>query len=555
MEIIKSIGKNMKIKVSTLVILFAFGMLSLNAQPTEIFADNGVIKVKLDLTRGGAINYLSNSGTSRNLVNIHDEGRYIQQSYYAGNNLNRIDDGQASNWSPWPWNPIQVGDAFGNRSEILDYKQNDDTLYVKCIPMLWDMNNKPAEAEMEQWIILKDNILEVHNRLTCFRTDSLYGENILRDQELPAVYPISALENLYYYSGIEPFTNDTLSNPPVVNLSSGFWGRYFGVSEHWMAFVDDDMKGIGVYNPICNYFIAGRAGEPGYEALDGSTSYIAPVKKEALSKNSVYDYTYFLIVGSVDEIRTKVYELSVGFEEPAQKTGWNFDEENNFEDWQLNGALEGVVSNGYLQMNVIAGDPFMTNMDGMMIDASKFDKIQIKMKNNTPDTIADIFFKNAQKPEQYNMIRFETIPTDSIYREYQIILTENPEWSGSIVMLRLDPVASVSTGSVSIDHIRLVSNVSSAKSEDLPKQFQLSQNYPNPFNPSTVIDYKIAEAGIVELTVFNILGERIQTLLKKYQSAGSYEAAFNAEDISSGIYLYKLTAGNNTQFRKMIFMK
>ena len=542
----------MKIKVSIFIILFVSGMLSLNAQPTELSADNGVIKVMLDLTRGGAINYLSISGENRNLVNIHDEGRYIQQSYYAGNNLDRQDEGQSSNWSPWPWNPIQVGDAFRNRAEILDYKQNGDTLYVKCIPMLWDMNNKPAEAEMEQWTIVKNNILEVHNRLTCFRTDSLYGENILRDQELPAVYPISALENLYYYGGVTPFTNDTLSNPPVVNLSSGFWGRYHNVSEQWMAFVDDDMNGIGVYNPICNYFIAGMAGEPGYEALDGSTSYIAPVKQAALSKNSVYDYTYFIIVGTLEEIRTRVYEISEGFE---QKTEWGFDEDNNFEGWQLNGASEGEVSNGYLQMNVIAADPFMTNIDGMMINASKFDKIQIKMKNNTPDPIADLFFKNAHSPEKYNMIRFETIPTDSVYREYEISLNDHPEWSGSIVMLRLDPVSAVSTGSVSIDYIRLANSVSSAKSEDLPLQFQLSQNYPNPFNPSTVIDYQIPEAGEVELTVFNMLGEKIRTLLKRYQSAGSYEAVFNAENISSGIYLYKLKAGNYTQIRKMIFMK
>ena len=89
----------------------------------------------------------------------------------------------------------------------------------------------------------------------------------------------------------------------------------------------------------------------------------------------------------------------------------------------------------------------------------------------------------------------------------------------------------------------------------MPIQFELSQNYPNPFNPSTVIDYQIPEVGEVELSIFNILGEKINTLLKSYQSAGSYKATFNAEDISSGIYLYKLTAGNLSQIRKMIFLK
>ena len=294
--------------INSIVVLLAVAV-NTNAQLTELSADNGIIKLKVDLTRGGAINYLSRSSDNRNLVNIHDEGRYIQQSYYAGNDMDRRGEGQSSHWSPWPWNPIQVGDAFGNRAEILDYQKNGDSIYVKCIPMLWDMNNKPAEATIEQWTILKSNVLEIHNRLTCFRTDLIYGENVLRDQELPAIYPISALENLYCYLGNAPFTNDTISNPSVVNLSSGFWGRYNNVNEHWMAFVDTDLFGIGVYNPQSSYFLAGMAGVPGKESLDGATSYIAPIKKEALGKNSVYDYTYYIIVGTLTEIRNKVYEL------------------------------------------------------------------------------------------------------------------------------------------------------------------------------------------------------------------------------------------------------
>lgn len=300
----------MKIRCLFYLIIFIYGHIDLSGQPVELSADNGMINVKLDLSRGGAINYLSRSGDNRNLVNIHDEGRYIQQSYYAGKTLDRRNEGQLSSWSPWTWNPIQVGDYAGNRAKILDYGENEDTLYVKCIPMLWDMNNKPAEAVMEQWTILLGNVFEVHNRLTCFRTDTIYGQNILRDQELPAVYPISGLENLYSYIGESPFTNDSLSNPKVVNLSSGFWGRYPNVSEHWMAFSDEHGFGIGVYNPQCTYFLAGMSGNPGHEALHASTSYIAPIKKEALNKDSVYDYSYYIIVGTVDEIRAKVYDLS-----------------------------------------------------------------------------------------------------------------------------------------------------------------------------------------------------------------------------------------------------
>jgi hypothetical protein len=281
-----------------------------SSHPDEITADNGIIRVKFDLKRGGSISYISVSGKERNLVNTFDEGRYIQQSYYAGKEIDRKAEGQSPRWSPWAWNPIQAGDDFKNRAEILDYKQSAETLYTKCIPMQWDMNNKPAEAIMEQWAFLSGNVIKVHNKLTCSRTDTLYGDDILCDQELPAVYPVSSLCRLYYYAGNKPFTNDTLSNPEAVLLSSGFWGRYPEVPEHWMAFTDSSNSGMAVYNPMCTYFIAGMAGRPGGESKDGSTSYIAPVKKEMLKKNSVYEYDYYIIIGTLKDIREKIYLLN-----------------------------------------------------------------------------------------------------------------------------------------------------------------------------------------------------------------------------------------------------
>lgn len=281
-----------------------------DAATNEAVLNNGTLTVKFDLTRGGAISYISRSDKPRNLVNIADEGRYIQQSYYAGKSLNRQAEGQSPHWSPWSWNPIQVGDAFRNRAKILDQKTDKNTCYVKCIPMLWDMNNKPAEADMEQWTELRGNVVHVRNRLTCHRTHDPYGENVENDQELPAVYPISALNHLYTYQGSAPFTEAPIDNPKVVNLSSGFWGVYTNVTEHWMAFVNDQKWGMGVYNAGCIRFLAGRSGKPGCEATDSSTSYIAPVKKSSLGKNTIYEYQYDVIVGTLDEIRSKIYELN-----------------------------------------------------------------------------------------------------------------------------------------------------------------------------------------------------------------------------------------------------
>ena len=270
---------------------------------------NDFLHLKQDLTRGGSISFISKAGTTRNIVNIHDEGRYIQQSYYAGNSLNRQSEGQSPSWSPWPWNPIQGGDYARNRAPIMTSEKTATSLYVKCTPMLWDMNNKPAEATMEQWTTIEDNVIRVKNKLTSFRTDNLYGENILRDQEIPAVYPISALKNLYSYFGSSPWTNAPMDNPAVVFLSSGFWGRYNTVTEKWMAFVDDNQWGIGVYSPSATKFLAGMSGSAGGEATSASTSYISPVRQERLMKNSVMEYEYFLIIGTLSEIRTKIYQI------------------------------------------------------------------------------------------------------------------------------------------------------------------------------------------------------------------------------------------------------
>lgn len=98
------------------------------------------------------------------------------------------------------------------------------------------------------------------------------------------------------------------------------------------------------------------------------------------------------------------------------------------------------------------------------------------------------------------------------------------------------------------------------KSKTLPEKFSLEQNYPNPFNPSTVIRYGLPEAGRVSLDVYNSLGVRVATLVNAYQNAGLHEVEFNSRGIdgrtiASGIYFYRLRAGNYSTVKKMILLK
>jgi len=102
----------------------------------------------------------------------------------------------------------------------------------------------------------------------------------------------------------------------------------------------------------------------------------------------------------------------------------------------------------------------------------------------------------------------------------------------------------------------IVSLISGVKMLDgMPAVFALSQNYPNPFNPSTKIRYSIPEAGEVSLKVYTALGEEVSELVRGYFNAGTYEVNFNANELSSGLYIIRLTAGDYTQLRKMMLLK
>ena len=89
----------------------------------------------------------------------------------------------------------------------------------------------------------------------------------------------------------------------------------------------------------------------------------------------------------------------------------------------------------------------------------------------------------------------------------------------------------------------------------LPSEYHLEQNYPNPFNPTTKIRYSIPEYSFVTLKVFNLLGEEIETLVNGEQSAGAYEATFDATNLSSGIYFYSLQTKDYSSTKKMILIR
>ncbi len=90
---------------------------------------------------------------------------------------------------------------------------------------------------------------------------------------------------------------------------------------------------------------------------------------------------------------------------------------------------------------------------------------------------------------------------------------------------------------------------------ELPLEYALEQNYPNPFNPSTTIKYSIPEDGFVKLAVYNMLGEEVAAIVSTTQKAGRYEVNFNASQLSSGVYVYRIEASNYVASKKLMLLK
>ncbi len=134
---------------------------------------------------------------------------------------------------------------------------------------------------------------------------------------------------------------------------------------------------------------------------------------------------------------------------------------------------------------------------------------------------------------------------------------DNPLYLDSY-QLTYEP-GNVNVGEIYFDDLNVVNKTTVGVDDEevpgMPSTYSLEQNYPNPFNPSTEIRFGIPQSGLVRLEVYNLLGQKIVTLVNQYMNSGFHTVNFNAEDISSGIYVYTLSVNDFVTSRKMILLK
>ncbi len=273
-----------------------------------IYIENDHIRLGVNLDLGGAVTYLSEHGR-KNLINSFDWGRQVQMSFY-GHPVPFEPEGHelSDHWKGLGWNPIQSGDFFGNRSRIVDHRETEDEIYVKCIPMHWPLDNYPGECTFEVWYRLNGTRVDVTARLNNARPDT--NKYPARPTELPAVYTNGEWYKLVSYVGNKPFTGDAHSELCTKENGLGWPWIGYRATEYWSALVDDDNYGLGCYNDGSTRYVGGFYGEKGSGGpKDAPTGYFCPEILEVLDHNIVYTYTYSLIVGELSHIRAEANEL------------------------------------------------------------------------------------------------------------------------------------------------------------------------------------------------------------------------------------------------------
>jgi len=400
------------------------------------FIENGQVKVGVDLNLGGAITYIADVKNQENVINNTDWGRQVQMSFYSGPVPFEPDGKKASpNWIFIGWNPIQSGDVAGNRSKILAQRNDGKSIYVKCIPMHWPLNNVPGECYFESWITLNGNAISVHARLVNMRPDTI--QYPARGQELPAVYTNAPYHRLVTYRGSKPFTNDTVSliaNHNYPNTKNIQWAP-FQATENWAANLNGADYGLGIWNEGVQSFQGGYFGDDTYVGNSKSiaTGYIAPGTTEVLDYNIVYDYNYTLILGTLNQIRGYVYQHAVKqnplqFKFDTSRSHWYY-ENTTDAGWPIKGALAV-----HLNQKAALQSP------DIFWDAKDAPVLTIVAAYHGKATSARVYWKKFNRDFDTNGIAFPVI-SDGKYHTYHVKLHSAATYTGAMEGLKFLPDA------------------------------------------------------------------------------------------------------------------
>jgi len=261
--------------------------------------------------------------------------------------------------------------------------------------------------------------------------------------------------------------------------------------------------------------------------------------------------------------------VNPSFEEPGvQETNWA-----NIPGWSLDSlAIDfGVAENplatdGTFVAWLDSDDGVLWQLTDYTIQEGDLITLKVDVRNSWQTTTFDLILyyddNGNRVPVATTTGDFEGF-VDDFLTEFTVtfLATSAPAAVGHQLGVAIHNT-SVPNSFIEMDNFRLNKAVTTSveRIESLPNSFVLEQNYPNPFNPVTTINYKVAEKSLVQISVYNLMGQLVTTLVNGQQFQGTYSIQWNGKDykgneVSSGIYLIKMVSGSFNRVRKMMLVR
>ncbi len=404
---------------SSLVLLLicaaGFGLASPAQATTMSYLDNGVVKVGVDLDRGGMIVYLAPSGAdpAANLVDASTLADGIQPWFKAGNGPFKS---PAPPFENNPWNPSVGGDVYGHPSYISprwDFSNDGTTIHTRTWPQQWALNDQSCRCQIEQWVTLDVSAVHVRTLLSMWDWEDSFGSGLL-DQELPALHLSSKLSRVFAYTGATPYAGGSLTELAAGSTRADVIG-----SENWAALVDASGSGIGVIHP----------GITRYEYADG---FLAPVAVANLAKGTTYRDESTIVLGNVAQIRA--YAAA---HRPDARPDYKFTSSDDRHWVRWNAVPPDAAGVGF---GTIPGDDPQLLGPDEWFQAADVSTLYIRGAWHTHDTLAQLYWRAPGTAfSERQSVRFRVID-DGLMHTYAVPLSGNSLYTGTVVQLRLDPV-------------------------------------------------------------------------------------------------------------------
>jgi hypothetical protein len=407
------------------------------APQKRLFLANDKVKVAIDLSMGGAINYLSEANSNENMVNNTDLGRQLQTSIYAGPypySVNGKDP--VFQWRNLGWNPVQSGDVFNHSARVVSYQQEKTKLYVKTIPLIWPLFDEPADCTMEHWLEIKDNTVHVRCRIVVNRADTTQYE--ARTQETPCVYLNGPYYRMVTYTGNQPFTNGAVSEYKDRDMVT----RY--ASENWIALLNEGGRGVGLFRSNeYRYRTAGFGTTLVGGEFDMPSGYMNSDSFLVIDHNGTYEYEYTLVVGALTDIRQFAYNQprpssTPNYQFSQNRLGWYYYNTRDL-GWPIQNELavkwERFDKTQSL-FRIMSPMAYWRTADAP--------KLYVHAAFKTGATAARLVWRKPEDPDFVDaperLVEFPIIG-DGQYRVYEINMSGRSGWDGVINQLCLTPAA------------------------------------------------------------------------------------------------------------------